>query len=159
HSYDQGVAFLQALSTAYPTITELVNVGTSLQNRTIWALRITANPTVPNPSKLKLLFTGVTHAREWATHEAILYMAEMLTHGYATDPHVQHILDRAEVWVIPTVNPDGYVYSWSTYRMQRKNMRDNPGTTCDGVDINRNYARGWGGPGASASFCDETYRG
>ena len=33
------------------------------------------------PGEQKVLFTGVTHAREWATHELVLYLAETLTAG------------------------------------------------------------------------------
>lgn len=40
-----------------------------------------------------------------------------------------------------------------------KNRQPNTGSTCIGTDLNRNYAYGWGGPGASTSPCAETYRG
>lgn len=158
HTLEEGHAFFQALAGAFSNIAQVVNIGTSVQNRSILALRLTANPTQPN-TRQKILFTAVTHAREWATHEAVLYFAEKLCHGYGSDPRITHILDRAEVWLVSAVNPDGYAFSWSDQRMWRKNRRDNPGTSCDGIDINRNYTRGWGGPGSSGSFCNETYRG
>jgi len=158
HTLEEGQAFIQALADAFPHIAQVVNFGTSIQNRPMRALRLTSNPPVPN-SRQKILFTGVTHAREWATHEAILYFAEMLSHGYGTDARINHLLNHAEVWLVPVVNPDGYAYSWSDVRLWRKNRRDNPSTSCDGIDINRNYSQGWGGPGASGNACNETYRG
>jgi len=158
HTLEEGQAFIQSLAGAFPNIAQVVTMGTSIENRPIRALRLTSNPAQPN-TRQKILFTAVTHAREWATHETILYFAEMLTHGYGADPRITHLLDHAEVWLVPVVNPDGYAYSWSDLRMWRKNRRDNPSTSCDGVDINRNYSHGWGGPGSGGSPCDSTYRG
>ena len=41
---------------------------------------------------------------------------------------------------MPLLNPDGYEYSQTTYRLWRKNRFLNPGfPSCPGVDLNRNY--------------------
>lgn len=47
----------------------------------------------------------------------------------------------------------------SNTRMWRKNRSDNGGHRCKGTDNNRNWNYKWGGPGASADPCHETYRG
>src|SRR5436305_222153 len=51
-------------------------------------------------------------------------------------------------------------------RLKRKNCAaDTPAEAHEpcrdraGVDLNRNYGAGWGGPGASASYFDDDYRG
>ena len=43
--------------------------------------------------------------------------------------------------------------------MWRKTRSSNPGSRCVGTDPNRNWGYRWGGEGASASPCSETYRG
>ncbi|KAJ8374219.1 hypothetical protein SKAU_G00047990 [Synaphobranchus kaupii] len=43
--------------------------------------------------------------------------------------------------------------------MWRKTRKPNPGSSCVGVDPNRNWDAGFGGPGASGHACSETYRG
>lgn len=43
--------------------------------------------------------------------------------------------------------------------MWRKNRRLNEGSTCRGVDLNRNFDVNFGGVGTSGSPCGETYRG
>ena len=170
HDIDESYCFLQNLAAAYPDITRLISVGQSREGRNIWALKITLNPDVESPDKEKILLKGVTHAREWATHETMLYIAEHLTTGYATDPKVKRIVDNSVVWLIPIVNPDGYAFSWTNIRMWRKNRRINPvsnctsnpnTSTCCGVDLNRNYAYKWGfdTQGSSGNACAETYRG
>jgi hypothetical protein len=70
-------------------------------------------------------------------------------------------VDNREIWFIPIVNPDGYVYNesigWGT--MWRKNRRVNEGSSCRGVDNNRNYDWYWGTTGISFDKCNDVYCG
>lgn len=165
HDIDEGICFMQNLAAAYPDIVRMISIGQSLEGREIWALKITDNPDAVEADEERILFTGVHHAREWATHEVMLYLAEYLTGRYATDARVQNIVNNSVVWLVPVVNPDGFAYTWNTgipnARMWRKNRRINSGSSCLGVDINRNYGYKWGfdTAGSSANKCSETYRG
>ena len=46
--------------------------------------------------------------------------------------------------VLPCLNPDGYRYSYTSERYWRKNRNTNGGSSCKGVDLNRNYDIQWG---------------
>ena len=65
------------------------------------------------------------------------------------EERVTYIVDNYEIWVIPILNPDGYIYDRDDPdRFWRKNMRDNNGNDrntdeCDGVDLNRNFPLHW----------------
>nr|MBP6812945.1 immune inhibitor A [Saprospiraceae bacterium] len=77
---------------------------------------------------------------------------------------VQYILNNAELYFIPCVNPDGYVYNETADPQGggfwRKNLRDN-GDGTFGVDLNRNYGYFWGNDdnGSSPNPNSQTYRG
>ena len=85
---------------------------------------------------------------------------------------------------MPVVNVDGFKisrtaaplgdFSLFDYEMKRKNCSisantpaqyrtgscdDNPAGRLRGTDLNRNYPGFWGGPGASANWRSDTYRG
>jgi hypothetical protein len=92
---------------------------------------------------------------------ATMYLADRLLETYATDARVKRIVDNVDIYIVPVVNPDGYDYTRTVNSQWRKNRRDNPGTTCDGVDLNRNWGFQWGfdNVGSSGNQCDETYRG
>jgi len=96
------------------------------------------------------------HAREWITTTTCMWIIDQLL---ATDPDRVHLLNQFRWIVVPIHNVDGYQYSHTADRLWRKNRQPNTGSTCIGTDLNRNYAYGWGGPGASTSPCAETYRG
>ncbi|NRQ39936.1 peptidase M14 [Nonomuraea sp. NN258] len=90
------------------------------------------------------------HAREWVTPLVTIEAAERLLRNYARDPATRKLLQRADVFIVPTVNPDGANYSFYDFNMQRKNMTNHcPAQQSDpalrntwGVDVNRNYAAG-----------------
>jgi murein tripeptide amidase MpaA len=60
-------------------------------------------------------------------------------------PENKDITDKLNIHILPMANPDGYEYSRNNDRHWRKNRGINPGSTCKGVDLNRNWGFHWGG--------------
>jgi murein tripeptide amidase MpaA len=147
-------AKLNAFVTDRPDLATLLDVGTTLQGRHIYGVRITG----PGSNKPAVFFNGCHHAREWISVMVPMWVANRFVYEYDTNSQIHSVVDRAEFFVIPVVNLDGYVYTWTNDRLWRKNRRLNAGG-CYGVDDNRNYSTGWGGGGSSGDPCDETYRG
>jgi len=89
------------------------------------------------------------------------YLVDSLVLNLGKDALVTSVLQKTEIIVVPLINPDGYVYSWanSSTRQWRKNRRTNTGSTCLGVDENRNFNDHWGQGGSSTNPCDDTYMG
>ncbi|MFO0973968.1 MAG: M14 family zinc carboxypeptidase [Phycisphaerae bacterium] len=148
-------AYLATLAALRPDLAQVVTVGTTLEGRTIQGLRITGPGAGPKPG---VLFHGCEHAREWISVPVTLYVADQLVRNYDADPMLHDLVDRCEWFIIPVFNVDGYLYTWSTNRLWRKNRRNN-GDGSFGVDINRNWGFHWGGEGASTLGSDETFRG
>ena len=87
-----------------------------------------------------------------------------LLENYQTSAEVRALVDNTEMYIIPCINPDGYIYNQTTNPsgggLWRKNRRHNSDSTY-GVDLNRNYGYNWGydNTGSSPSTTTETYRG
>ena len=147
--------YINNLATQRPDLCEVFSIGDSLQGRQMWVLHITGETPGPKPA---VFYEGVIHAREWIAGPVVLYLANHLVSNYDTDREVEALVDGLDIYLAPCVNPDGYEYTWDTYRLWRKNRRNN-GDGTYGVDLNRNWSVGWGGGGSSGDTGDETYRG
>jgi len=156
-TYDEVLTALDNLESAAPEIAQVVDLGDSWEGRTIRAIKISDDPEVDDPTEQEVLFVGVHHAREWISVEVPLRLAEYLVENYST-PEVSELVDNREIWIVPLLNPDGYVFAHTTERLWRKNRRDN-GSGVYGVDLNRNYPYQFGGVGTSDDIGSDTYRG
>jgi hypothetical protein len=152
HQYNDIVTHFDELAAAYPALAARESAGTSLEGRDLPAIRITG-PGDASGRPL-ILISACQHAREWISPAVATYITERLLEDYGSDQRVTDLLDAAEVVIIPVANPDGYVYTWTSQRLWRKNRRGGYG-----VDLNRNWAQGWGGEGSSGNTNNETYRG
>lgn len=156
HSYEEVEAELFALAEEHPQRARVLSLGTTQGGRQLWALKVAGDATVDDPGKPDVLFTGCHHAREWISVEPPMYIARRLLETYASDGFVRHLVDAAEIWLVPIVNPDGLAYSQGSpnnssdgVRLWRKNRRPIPAGECGssggarGVDLNRNYLHAW----------------
>ena len=131
---------------------EIVEYGRSREDRPLRALRLPA----AGPA---ILCSANIHGVEYIAGRVALGLLHSLRAG---DPELLRLRARAELWVIPSINPDGYARTWATGGQGRlAALRANAA----GVDLNRNFPRPGGAgpsrlPGAGSDRPgDATYRG
>ncbi len=150
-------AYMAGLAAANPSLAQMIPIGTSIEGRTIWAMRIAG----PGQSEFApaVFYFGCQHAREWISSTIIPYLATHLLTNYGVDPNVTALVNQVEWYLVAVANPDGYEFTWNGDRMWRKNRRLNANGTI-GIDTNRNWGYGWGSDnGSSGSPSSLTYRG
>lgn len=166
----------EVLAQWFPSMIERIILEDSREGRTISALHIHAGD---QETRRGVLFVGGTHARELLNPDALVDLTiGLLTHylndtdwvigGRTWDADIlrsaMHILD---IFILPNANPDGREHVFDTDRMWRKNRAPLAGTSCVGVDLNRNFDFLWGiqtrSPGGaittSTSPCSDVYVG
>jgi len=158
---------LSAYQSAYPVLVQVIDIGDSWEKvRTggvsgydLWMVKLT-NQDIPG-TKPAFFLIGNIHAIEMAGAEAAMAFADWLLSGYGTNADATWLLDRHDIYIVPMGNPDGRMMA-ETGSYWRKNIDNDDGCTNPGlwgIDINRNFASNWGGPGSSGSTCSGTYRG
>jgi hypothetical protein len=148
-------AFLDQVVADHPDlIRKFALTGPLYEGQIQYAVEITSNVGVANDRPVFVL-DSQHHAREVMTAEIAKDMIDYLTSRYATDPQVRRWVDNIDIYVVPSVNPDGALYVFQHDNMWRKNRHP----SC-AVDVNRNYPFAWGSCNGSSGACaDETYRG
>jgi hypothetical protein len=119
-SFPQMVSDLQSIAVSYPSIAHLDTLGLSYEGRPLLVLKISDNVGT-DEDEPELLFMGLHHAREWPSLEIACFIADTLTAGYGVNSHIADVVDSREIWVMPCVNPDGYVYGHDLGNDWRKN--------------------------------------
>ena len=130
-------------------------------------VKISDNPSNSSENEPQILYTAIHHAREPNSLSQLIFYMWYLLENYDLDNEIKSIVDNTELFFVPVINPDGYLYNEKTdpngggfWRKNRKNG--------NGVDNNRNYdyyingdpADGiWGGEGASNDPNNQTYHG
>ncbi|KAK4149364.1 hypothetical protein C8A00DRAFT_47011 [Chaetomidium leptoderma] len=158
HGYQAHVDFLHLLSKEHGLLSRVFTAGKSFEKRDIWGIHLFGKSGPRN--KPAIVFFGTMHAREWITTMVTEYIAYSLLRHYHVDGDIKHALDSFDFYIVPVVNPDGFVYSQTKNRMWRKNRQRQNGTSCVGRDLNRNWDVHWDQKGgASGGPCQPTYRG
>ena len=117
---------------------ESPHIHETYEGRFLQLVKISDNPQT-NEEEPQILYTALHHAREPGSMQQLIYFMWYLLENYESNDSIKQIIDNSELYFVPCVNPDGYVYNQTNEPngggMWRKNRRDN-----HGVDNNRNYS-------------------
>lgn len=127
YNYVELSSRLQALAQAHPHIARLSSIGKSVEDRQLWAIRITRDPEVDSPGKPKFKYVGNMHGDETVSRQVLMYLVEHLLTRYEEDPRVSQLVNTTDIYIMPSMNPDGF---------ERSKEGD-----CEGVHSGRNNAR------------------
>ena len=147
-------AKMRAFAAAHPELARIEQIGSTIQGRPMLALLISTTPDandMRNLDKATILIDGQHHAREIMTPEVVLDVAETVLKGAASNSDLISFLQNWNIWLVPSVNPDGTNIVFSSDNMWRKNARSGS-RGMHGVDINRNYDYKWNGCRGSSSY-------
>ncbi len=165
-TYSQMMAELDKMRSLYPNLISVRKITSDTivtwQNNAIYNVKISDNPDVDEAER-KVLYTALHHAREPNSASQLIFYMWYLLENYATRPDIQAIVNNLEMYFVPCINVDGYLYNEQTNPngggFWRKNRRNNGGGIF-GVDLNRNYGHFWGNfGGSSGDSTSGTYRG
>ncbi|NWH63699.1 CBPB1 Carboxypeptidase, partial [Geococcyx californianus] len=161
HSYEKYnnwetiAAWTADIAAQNPGLVSRSVIGETYEGRPMYLLKVGKS----GPSKKAIFMDCGFHAREWISPAFCQWFVKEAVETYGKDTVMTTLLNSLDFYVLPVVNIDGYVYTWTNNRMWRKTRSKNPGSLCIGTDPNRNFNAGWGSVGSSKNPCDSTYCG
>ena len=146
------------------TFSSSPHIHETYEGRYLQWVKISDNPNI-SEGEPQILYTALHHAREPASLQQLIYFMWYLLENYDSNDSIKQIIDNSELFFVPCVNPDGYIFNETIEPngggMWRKNTRDS-----HGVDNNRNYSyidengnEVWNTSGTSSNPYGSTYAG
>jgi len=124
HTYETLTSELQAIASLHPELVRVSSIGQSTQNRELWVVKISDNPDLEEDEP-EVAYLAAMHGDEVVGKELCIGLINYLVDNYGTDQRVTDLVDGTEIWILPSMNPDG------TALAQRYNA--------GGVDLNRDF--------------------
>ncbi len=106
HTYATLTADLQQIAADHPDITRLSSIGQSVQGLELWMMKISGQPEIEQDER-EVAYIAAMHGDEVVGKELTFNLIDHLTDNYGTDPRVTDLVDGAEIWILPSMNPDG----------------------------------------------------
>jgi len=111
YNYVELTALLQSMARAYPHIADLSSVGRSVEGRELWVMRITKDPHQTDSlpaAKPRFKYVGNMHGDETVSRQVLVYLVEYLLAAYGEDPRVSELVNTTDIYIMPSMNPDGF---------------------------------------------------
>ena len=136
----------------------------TFEGRFLQWVKISDNPNT-NEDEPEILYTAIHHAREPGSLQQLIFYMWYILENYESDQEIRDIVDNTELYFIPCVNPDGYIYN-ETIEPEGGGMWRKNKFNSHGVDNNRNYSyidpngdEVWDTAGTSNNTGNDTYPG
>jgi hypothetical protein len=130
-TYTQYDSIMRSFSQLYPALCHLDTIGTSINGKYIFALKISDNAGL-NEDEPVVFYSSSIHGDELAGFVLMMRLTDYMLKNYNLNSRVKNMVDNLEIWINPLSNPDGTYGSGNSITSP---VREN----VNGVDLNRNF--------------------
>eukprot|EP00736_Rhodelphis_marinus_P000739 Rmarinus@m.3349 len=124
-SHDELSDYLHDLVKGHEDIAKIYSIGESVRGRDLWVVEISDNVGQQELGEPAFAYIGNMHGDEIVGRELLTRFASMLLDGYSNDHRIKRMINDVRIYIIPTMNPDGFE-AGSRYNAKL-------------VDLNRNF--------------------
>ena len=129
-TYTEALQEIDDMASLYPDLISVrapISNFTTFEGRNLHWVRISDNASM-DENEPEVLYTAVHHAREAITIQQMVYFMWYILENYDSSDEIKTIIDNTELYFVPFVNPDGFVYNETTNPngggLWRKNRRN-----------------------------------
>lgn len=161
HPLEDHLKYHEYLLEEYPKLVKAEVIGQSHEGRNLTVLKIC--PHRQCGRRPIIFIDAAIHGREWISPAAVSFLLKELVEYNEKYKRLTRIFDW---FILPFVNPDGYVHTFTKKRDWRVNKFSDFDHLCtdsddqSGVDLNRNFGYKYADPRPHANDpCSTSYRG
>lgn len=99
------------LAKKYPDKARVLSIGKSGEERDLIAIEISGNVRQRSDLVPMFKYVGNMHGDETIGRQMLVYLARYLLDNYGLLPEVTQLVDTTDIFLLPSMNPDGFVRS------------------------------------------------
>lgn len=97
---------LKQAASSNPAIAQMFSIGKSVQGRDLWVIKISKNVQV-NDQRPEFKYIANMHGDEIVGRELMVLLIEDLISNYGRDEFITKLVDSTQIYILPSMNPDG----------------------------------------------------
>ncbi|XP_033217593.1 carboxypeptidase D-like isoform X2 [Belonocnema kinseyi] len=106
--YEELRNLLNNLVKTYPDLAKVHSIGKSVEGRDLLVLEISKNVRHRDLGEPMVKYVANMHGDESVGRELLIYLAQYLLHNYGKDRRVSKLVNRTDIFLMPSMNPDGF---------------------------------------------------
>lgn len=99
---------LKAIAQKYPEITKLYSIGKSVNNRDLWVMKLSKDAQIDD-DRPEFKYIANMHGDEIVGRELMVRFIKECAENYGTDPRLTALLDKFQIHILVSMNPDGAI--------------------------------------------------
>ena len=100
------IAEMTSLANQYSHIAKIVKIGESIDGRDLSFIKISDNVEVDEVEP-EFKYIGNMHGNEIANRDVLVRFVRYLLENYESNSEVAELINNTEIWIMPSMNPDG----------------------------------------------------
>lgn len=130
--------FLLKLQKDFPALIDVRTIGTSTDGNDLIVARIHRDVSRPRSILVPMFkYVANMHGDETIGRQMLIYLAEYLVRNYGVVREVTDLLDTTDIYLMPSMNPDGYGKSREGHCESLQNYYGR--YNAKGIDLNRDF--------------------
>ena len=106
-SPEEVVQELVNVAKAYPNLVQLTSIGKSVKGRDLVVVKIASNVKSVNDTRPEFKYIANMHGDEIVGRELMVLLIKDLVSNYGKDPAITQLVDATQIYIMPSMNPDG----------------------------------------------------
>lgn len=135
HDYNSLKKLLETFQASFRNISKLTSIGKSFENRDLLVFQITDNIEIVEPGEPSVKLVANMHGDEALTREMLINLLYHLLTNYGVDEKITQLINSANIYIIPSVNPDGF----ESTKSKNFNCNLDFGLNLNQIDIELNF--------------------
>lgn len=111
HNYKELKILFRKLEQKHRNLAKVRSLGKSVKGKDILVIEIHGNINNIQPLTPKFKYVANVYGNHAVGRQLLIYLAEYLLMNFGKDDRITQLVNKTDIFLIPSINPDGFEHS------------------------------------------------